>query len=406
MKNGDKVEYFRESTNKDQSGWRGPAEVVDVSRIEHGRIAVRTSTDRVIICRTQDVRHQLVYVASEVPEELQDSQAAERILVNYVQNMAENTTVALGWLKPKASWVMTSATMRDPQLWSAVQCWAARRYHVHVTACRLGAGVKTLPSKKEFAGSITQWWLRHQPAITYVFETADSMLQLDARAQVIQLLLTEDEQDLHAQMPPPSMEARDEPTAPSATAGAGSPLATIPEGSQEGSTLPGNDDEDEESAVSLASLYNIPETAIADIQLALQPCRGMGEPSEEPCSQVEVTDMTAFAASSGWPFTPAATQEILEGQATWSPPELEFHNELLRLLPWDTHGQRRVVLDMSEGISCYAIRSADATPTQVYAVGEGIHTTEKRESIERSDDALTTSEMAERERFHGQEGNA
>eukprot|EP00971_Amphidinium_carterae_P350620 6491651-Amphidinium_carterae.1 len=207
-------------------------------------------------------------------------------------------------------------------------------------------------------------------------------------------------------------------------AGAGRPLATIPEDSHEGSALTGEDDEDEESAISLASLYNIPEAAIADIQSALQPCRGMSGPSEESCIQVETSTMAEPAAGGlvppatlEWPFTPAATQEILEGQTTLSPPELEFQAEQLRLLPWNTHDQRRVVLDMSEGISYYASRSAEgppvhpavetaaqrafeaadagAAPSQVYAVGEGIHTTEKRESIERSDDALTTSEMTE-----------
>eukprot|EP00971_Amphidinium_carterae_P039229 771222-Amphidinium_carterae.1 len=75
--------------------------------------------------------------------------------------MADNTTLALGMLKPSRTWVVASATSRHPQLWSAVQC-CARRYHVHAVACRLGAGVRNLPRKKEFAASIGEATSRGQ----------------------------------------------------------------------------------------------------------------------------------------------------------------------------------------------------------------------------------------------------
>eukprot|EP00971_Amphidinium_carterae_P303866 6037700-Amphidinium_carterae.1 len=69
---GDAVEYWRETNNKDESGWRGPAIVCDLSRVQHGRVGIRTSSDRVLTCRSQDLRRQLTYIALEAPMEFHD----------------------------------------------------------------------------------------------------------------------------------------------------------------------------------------------------------------------------------------------------------------------------------------------------------------------------------------------
>ena len=59
---GDEVEYYREQNGRDVTGWRGPAIVADLSNIEHGRIAVRTMTDRVLNCMQGHVRHRLAFL--------------------------------------------------------------------------------------------------------------------------------------------------------------------------------------------------------------------------------------------------------------------------------------------------------------------------------------------------------
>ena len=63
---GDTVDWWREPVHKDAPGWRGPGRIIDLSRLEHGRIGVRTSTDQVITCRLQDVRHSLAFASEEL----------------------------------------------------------------------------------------------------------------------------------------------------------------------------------------------------------------------------------------------------------------------------------------------------------------------------------------------------
>ena len=38
---GDEVDFYQDQTNKDTSGWFGPAIVADVSRLKHGAVSVR-----------------------------------------------------------------------------------------------------------------------------------------------------------------------------------------------------------------------------------------------------------------------------------------------------------------------------------------------------------------------------
>ena len=40
LKVGDEVDFYQDQANKDTSGWFGPAEVTDLSRLEHNAITV------------------------------------------------------------------------------------------------------------------------------------------------------------------------------------------------------------------------------------------------------------------------------------------------------------------------------------------------------------------------------
>eukprot|EP00971_Amphidinium_carterae_P332194 6466231-Amphidinium_carterae.1 len=46
LKVGQEVEYWRDQADKDVGGWRGPAVVTDLTRLEHGRVGLRTMADR------------------------------------------------------------------------------------------------------------------------------------------------------------------------------------------------------------------------------------------------------------------------------------------------------------------------------------------------------------------------
>ena len=38
---GDEVDFYQDQSNKDTSGWFGPAIVADISRLKHGAVTVR-----------------------------------------------------------------------------------------------------------------------------------------------------------------------------------------------------------------------------------------------------------------------------------------------------------------------------------------------------------------------------
>ena len=58
---GELVDYHRHQPNKDSSGWRGPAKVVDNTEIQRGIVIIRHQREMPIECRLQDVRRYLTY---------------------------------------------------------------------------------------------------------------------------------------------------------------------------------------------------------------------------------------------------------------------------------------------------------------------------------------------------------
>eukprot|EP00971_Amphidinium_carterae_P150402 2981991-Amphidinium_carterae.2 len=66
---GQEVDYFRQdaTAGREVSSWRGPATVIDLTRLTHGRVGLRTSSDRVIAVRAGDVRPRLVYWLNQQP---------------------------------------------------------------------------------------------------------------------------------------------------------------------------------------------------------------------------------------------------------------------------------------------------------------------------------------------------
>ena len=58
LKVGEAVEYFCPPARKGSSGWRGPATVVDLTRLERSRIDIPTRADNVPTILGQSVHRQ------------------------------------------------------------------------------------------------------------------------------------------------------------------------------------------------------------------------------------------------------------------------------------------------------------------------------------------------------------
>ena len=110
----DLVDFFRKPINKDVSGWRGPARVVNVSNVTDGEISVHWQ-GRTMPCRIQDLRRTLVYLAqiwfTHYDSEMTD---AFTTTVRFAEKLTKDV-VRLGWVNAgnnsdKTHWLPTRIT--------------------------------------------------------------------------------------------------------------------------------------------------------------------------------------------------------------------------------------------------------------------------------------------------------
>ena len=169
---GQSVDYWREPVNKDSSGWRGPAVIADLTRLEHGRIGIRTSTDQVLTCRIQDVRPSIALWSEELavffgsaedhiaPAGSQASYA-QQYVQEFVDNLRPGVVVTLGTVRTAdGRWVETPQTATHRQLYQAAMFIAETVFQLtSVVAVRLSRAVRTMTMREEFATALTLWWL-------------------------------------------------------------------------------------------------------------------------------------------------------------------------------------------------------------------------------------------------------
>ena len=170
---GQNVDWYRDPPSKDMSGWRGPGVVADLSRLEHGRIGVRTSTDQVITCRLQDVRHSLSMWSEELsvyfghPDYMSPggSQAnqAQQLVQQVVDDLRPGSVLTLGHIRTaEGRWVESAATQVNRSVLLASMFVAETVFQLcNVVAVRLARSIRTLTSREEFSSALTLWWCGH-----------------------------------------------------------------------------------------------------------------------------------------------------------------------------------------------------------------------------------------------------
>ena len=158
---GDPVEYYRPPEHKDASGWRGPATVIDLTRIEHGRIGVRTRADQIISCRVQDVRRCLAYLAHEMAELRSPNDSAQDLINDAVQRMKEGTVCNMMHVRKDDGTMTESPGLKShKELYAAAMHVATTVFQLpDVTAVRCGRGIRNLAHYQGCTGSLVVYWL-------------------------------------------------------------------------------------------------------------------------------------------------------------------------------------------------------------------------------------------------------
>ena len=398
FKVGDTVEYYRPPAHKDLSGWRGPATVTDLTRLEHGRIGLRTSTDLAITCRVQDVRHRLVYLAELEAPLSSHAGKAQAYLQEALENISQGAVFTLGQVPTNNGDFVESAhtPQRRMVLQAALFVGEVIFQLQTVAAIRIAKGVKTLSAKQSYSHSVVIWWLTPGDRVIRYHETDDIHIQTDhmvgenwQQARIVQFLCVAPSAACTQQAwRMPLDDGPTSPTAPSVHTPSNERLSTIPEGSHESE---GNETQAREIAVSLFGIeaVNDPERGRFLIEAA-QWCQDTTDeeaPKENALiipewSQVqaqlpEYDELKIFAETLGEEFIPNMTLEhefeYLDSDETGVYVAID--------LPWPfsklAEGLEREPLpDETVEIRCYQTHC-------------------RKTVIERNDDLLTMEEMKE-----------
>lgn len=247
---GEQVEYYRPPMSKDVSGWRGPATICDLSRLEHGRVGIRTRSDNVLTCRLQDVRRCLAYMVDMESPLSSTAGQAQQVLQEFVDNMkaGPENTMLLGNIPSNTGWRMSKVTERHQMVYQAAVVVAELIFQLqNLAAVRIGKGVRTLSKKSEYAASMTVFWTAAGTRSLEFLNSEDTSVSFVAmlgqnwtNVRFVQYLTVTAEDDFQNSIKEDEVMSDVSSTSNQATgpsthdnASVGGPLSTIPEGSNE-----------------------------------------------------------------------------------------------------------------------------------------------------------------------------
>ena len=177
---GEEVDYFRQPSQKDTSGWIGPATVVDVSRAARGVVSVRYQS-RVLEVQLQHVRRHLHYFAllSSQQDVCRGQRADADNIVAYpsaytnvwaaiksaVEQLNPGRVVQVGKVCHQDRWVVSANNTPLPEMMSAVKFFGENHLQLaNVVSARIATGIAELPAIKGYSSAVTLMW---RPWSTY-----------------------------------------------------------------------------------------------------------------------------------------------------------------------------------------------------------------------------------------------
>ena len=118
LKVGDLVDYWRDSLQKEESGWIGPATVTDIDAVRsEAKVWVRYM-DRAVLCRIMDVRPHLALFAMLCT--LFSSNDPFVIVLDYLEKMEPHTSLTLITHRIADRWELTKQARHFKNLFEAI----------------------------------------------------------------------------------------------------------------------------------------------------------------------------------------------------------------------------------------------------------------------------------------------
>lgn len=186
LNQGDLVDFWRKPATKDESGWRGPATVVEV-----GTPMVLRWHNGTLNVRLQDVRRSLVYLVLLTNRFMRDSALDDPydILITFA-DIVRGDLVRIEWIAPTAAimrgdhrrldrdgwprWIRAKATSRHSMILNAVLLFAANGLGTGgCIGARIGQGLAKLERAIESVSTITLWWKIGSPKSVSTSEASE-----------------------------------------------------------------------------------------------------------------------------------------------------------------------------------------------------------------------------------------
>ena len=414
LKLGEEVEYYRPPLSRDASGWRGPAVICDLTRLEHGRVGIRTRSDHVLTCRLQDIRRCLTYLAEMESPLSSPGGQAQQIVQEYVDNTRQGTVLILGQVYDKTSgWRISKNTHNHNMVYQAAVIVAECVFHLqNFAAVRLGVGVRTLPRKEEYTASTTIFWTTAgTKSLEFVTSEDTHISFVDMLGQgwtsvkFVQFLMVNAEDDYQNDLQDALSEtaedvASDRATGPSSHGGisVGGPLSTIPEGSNEASAEVSWQEVEEafgilpddpcagELRTAFATITNDPSSEIPVFEASKFVNGASGAASLEALHYADIPEWkdVAFLTEEEMPMSQCVQSEAMQASRK-EPPILEDQ---------DDYGAY-VAMEIYMPV-CKVVEGLERLPWEGEHVEMRFYENHTRKTIiERSDDLLTDQEVRE-----------
>lgn len=194
---GEIIEFYREPAQKEHQGWRGPAEILKLEK--DGTVHVKWQGGS-LICRLQDVRRALTYLAmmySVWAYEADGTSSSLDFIQSYMATMPTGTQTTVAVLMQTGKYVVTTAAKQQPLLLQHLLYFAG--CDLHLTGCigaRLARGLPKLSGLRDIDDSLVVSWPHSRPkSFSYARIPGNSNIDLrqittDAKTTyVVQLLL-------------------------------------------------------------------------------------------------------------------------------------------------------------------------------------------------------------------------
>ena len=158
LKFGEEVDFYKDEGPKDSSGWYGPAEVVDLRRVDHGAVTLKYDKKDFEV-KLQGIRRHLHLLILLAAAESRALAGAWKLIRSIAESLAPRMHINLGYVKDKDSWGYAAINRKFPGGYGAAKHLADNYMHFPVpVTVRIGNGVGTLPGLSGYSGATTVLW--------------------------------------------------------------------------------------------------------------------------------------------------------------------------------------------------------------------------------------------------------